>query len=112
MIVPYSIIRAPIAAMQWCAQHGGALLRVHDYDRGIAHIDEAIALNPNHGLAFLLSGIVRTHSGDIATALVHLERARRVAIHYTAALVASVPHARSSSSRSQSVVSALGHMPA
>ena len=49
-----------------------------DLFKGIAYIDEAIAINPNHAHAFMLSGQVRTRAGDTRTAIDHLERALRL----------------------------------
>lgn len=49
-----------------------------DLFKGIAHIDEAIAINPNHAHAFLQSGVVRNMTGDNHTAIDHLNRALRL----------------------------------
>lgn len=49
-----------------------------DLPKGIAYIDEAIAMNPNHAHAFLQSGVVRTRAGQTRLAVDHLERARRL----------------------------------
>jgi TolB-like protein len=49
-----------------------------DLFKGIAHIDEAIAINPNHAHAFLQSGVVRNQIGDNRTAIDHLNRALRL----------------------------------
>lgn len=49
-----------------------------DLFKGIAHIDEAIAINPNHAHAFLQSGVVRNMTGDNRTAIDHLNRALRL----------------------------------
>jgi tetratricopeptide (TPR) repeat protein len=49
-----------------------------DLFKGIAYIDEAIAINPNHAHAFMLSGQVRTRTGDTRTAIDHLDRALRL----------------------------------
>ena len=50
----------------------------HDLKKGIAYIDEAIGINPNHAHAFLQSGIVRTFAGETRTAIEHLERGLRL----------------------------------
>lgn len=49
-----------------------------DLFKGIAHIDEAIAINPNHAHAFMQSGVVRNMTGDTRTAIDHLNRALRL----------------------------------
>lgn len=50
----------------------------HDIGKAVAHIDEALAINPNYAHAYLQSGIVRARVGDTETAIEHLERARRL----------------------------------
>jgi tetratricopeptide (TPR) repeat protein len=49
-----------------------------DLFKGVAHIDEAIAINPNHAHAFMQSGVVRNMTGDTRTAIDHLNRALRL----------------------------------
>ncbi|MBR1147497.1 winged helix-turn-helix domain-containing protein [Bradyrhizobium sp. AUGA SZCCT0431] len=50
----------------------------HDLAKGIAYIDEALSVNPNHAHAYLQSGIVRTRAGDTEVAIKHLNHARRL----------------------------------
>jgi adenylate cyclase len=50
----------------------------HDLAKGVAHIDEAIALNSNQAHIWMQSGILRTRTGDERTAIDHLERAIRL----------------------------------
>jgi TolB-like protein len=49
-----------------------------DLAKGIAYIDEAIAITPNLLPALLASGMVRTRAGQSGAAIDHLERARRL----------------------------------
>jgi adenylate cyclase len=49
-----------------------------DLAKGIAYIDEAIAINPNHAHAFVQSGQVRTRAGETRLAIDHLHRAMRL----------------------------------
>jgi TolB-like protein/Flp pilus assembly protein TadD len=49
-----------------------------DLFKGIAYIDEAIAINPNHSHAFMQSGVVRNMAGDTRTAIDHLNRSLRL----------------------------------
>ncbi|MET3844589.1 winged helix-turn-helix domain-containing tetratricopeptide repeat protein [Bradyrhizobium sp. OAE829] len=50
----------------------------HDLAKGIAYIDEALSVNPNHAHAYLQSGIVRTRADDTELAIKHLNHARRL----------------------------------
>jgi tetratricopeptide (TPR) repeat protein len=50
----------------------------HDLAKGIAYIDEALSVNPNHAHAYLQSGIVRTRAGDTEIAMRHLNHAIRL----------------------------------
>ena len=50
----------------------------HDLARGIAYIDEALSVNPNHAHAYLQSGVVRTRAGDTEVAIKHLNHAIRL----------------------------------
>ena len=50
----------------------------HDLAKGIAYIDEALSVNPNHAHAYLQSGVVRTRAGDTEVAIKHLNHARRL----------------------------------
>jgi tetratricopeptide (TPR) repeat protein len=50
----------------------------NDYAKGIAYIDEALSVNPNHAHAYLQSGVVRTRAGDTEVAIKHLNHARRL----------------------------------
>jgi tetratricopeptide (TPR) repeat protein len=50
----------------------------HDFAKGIAYIDEALSVNPNHAHAYLQSGVVRTRAGDTEVAIKHLNHARRL----------------------------------
>lgn len=49
-----------------------------DLPKGIADIDEAPEINPNHAHALMQSGQVRTMAGDTRTAIDHLDRALRL----------------------------------
>jgi TolB-like protein len=49
-----------------------------DVEAGLAHIDRALALNPNLATAWTASGILRTNLGDSETAIEHLSRAMRL----------------------------------
>jgi TolB-like protein/Tfp pilus assembly protein PilF len=49
-----------------------------DVEAGLAHIDRALALNPNLATAWTASGILRTNLGDNETAIEHLARAMRL----------------------------------
>lgn len=49
-----------------------------DLAKGIAYIDEAIAITPNLLPALLASGMVRSRAGQPRAAIDHLERARRL----------------------------------
>jgi adenylate cyclase len=49
-----------------------------DLFKGVAHIDEAIAINPNHAHAYMQSGTVRNQIGDTRTAIDHLNRGLRL----------------------------------
>jgi TolB-like protein/class 3 adenylate cyclase len=49
-----------------------------DLAKGIAFIDEALAINPNHAHGYMQSGLVRYRVGEFATAIAHLERALRL----------------------------------
>jgi TolB-like protein len=50
----------------------------HDLAKGIAYIDEALSVNPNHAHAYLQSGVVRVRAGDTEVAIRHLNHARRL----------------------------------
>ena len=50
----------------------------HDFAKGIAYIDEALSVNPNHAHAYLQSGVVRVRAGDTEVAIRHLNHARRL----------------------------------
>ena len=50
----------------------------HDLAKGIAYIDEALSVNPNHAHAYMQSGVVRTRAGDTEVAIKHLNHARRL----------------------------------
>lgn len=50
----------------------------HDLTKGIAYIDEAISVNPNHAHAYIQSGIVRTRAGATELAIKHLNNAMRL----------------------------------
>jgi TolB-like protein len=50
----------------------------YDLAKGIAYIDEALSVNPNHAHAYLQSGVVRTRAGDTEVAIKHLNHARRL----------------------------------
>ncbi|MCX7365254.1 MAG: helix-turn-helix domain-containing protein [Alphaproteobacteria bacterium] len=50
----------------------------HDLGKGIAYIDEAIAINSNYAHAFLQSGMLRTRAGETRVAIDHLQRALRL----------------------------------
>ncbi|HJQ55303.1 MAG TPA: hypothetical protein VJ890_00265 [Vineibacter sp.] len=49
-----------------------------DVEGGLAHVDRALALNPNLASAWTASGILRTNLGDNDTAIEHLARAMRL----------------------------------
>jgi len=49
-----------------------------DLAKGIAYIDEALSVNPNHAHAYLQSGVVRVRAGDTEVAIRHLNHARRL----------------------------------
>src|SRR5207342_3467352 len=42
-----------------------------DLAKGIAYIDEALSVNPNHAHAYMQSGLVRTRAGDTEVAIEH-----------------------------------------
>jgi adenylate cyclase len=46
-----------------------------DLDRGLAWIDRALAINPNHADAWSRSSMVRIYAGDLSTASAHADRA-------------------------------------
>ena len=50
----------------------------HDLAKGIAYIDEALSVNPNHAHAYMQSGFVRTRAGDTEVAIKHLNHAMRL----------------------------------
>jgi tetratricopeptide (TPR) repeat protein len=50
----------------------------NDFAKGIAYIDEALAVNPNHAHAYLQSGVVRVRAGDTEVAIKHLNHAIRL----------------------------------
>ena len=50
----------------------------HDLAKGIAYIDEALSVNPNHAHAYMQSGLVRTRAGDTEVAIKHLNHAIRL----------------------------------
>lgn len=50
----------------------------HDLAKGIAYIDEAIAITPDLVQVLLPSGVVRVRAGQARTAIEHLDRARRL----------------------------------
>ena len=50
----------------------------HDLAKGIAYIDESIAITPNFVPALLPSGVVRVRAGQTRSAIEHLDRARRL----------------------------------
>jgi TolB-like protein len=50
----------------------------NDFAKGIAYIDEALSVNPNHAHAYLQSGVVRVRAGDTEVAIRHLNHARRL----------------------------------
>jgi adenylate cyclase len=50
----------------------------HDLTKAIAHLDEATDINPNDAHALMQSALVRTRTGDTATAIAQLERALRL----------------------------------
>ena len=49
-----------------------------DLPKGLNTVDEAIALNPNHAHAFIISGFLRTRSGETRLAIEHFNRAHRL----------------------------------
>jgi tetratricopeptide (TPR) repeat protein len=49
-----------------------------DLDKGLALIDEAIALNPNQSMVFSISGTVRACADELPEAIEHLRRALRL----------------------------------
>ncbi len=49
-----------------------------DVEAGLAHIDRALALNPNFATAWTASGILRTNLGETDAAIEHLSRAMRL----------------------------------
>jgi TolB-like protein len=49
-----------------------------DLAKGIAYIDEALSVNPNHAHAYMQSGLVRTRAGDTEVAIEHLNHAIRL----------------------------------
>jgi tetratricopeptide (TPR) repeat protein len=56
----------------------GLTYGVGDIDRAIPLIDRAVAQNPGYAVNWLNSGIIRMLSGDLDTALEHLETAARL----------------------------------
>jgi TolB-like protein len=50
----------------------------HDLAKGIAYIDEALSVNPNHAHAYMQSGLVRTRAGDTEVAIKHLNHGIRL----------------------------------